>query len=86
MSHEDIVSKLEQTGVLRVLLELRDGPKGTSHFQQLMANQTFMKARDVLVGLGLVEVEEGTHRRLTYSLTDRGERVADRLAEIMQEL
>ena len=80
------VRQFEQVGVLRALLFLRNGEKTAREFEKIMSPPTWIKAREVLLELGLMEVEEGPRRSLIHSLTEKGASVSDLLQRILEEV
>ena len=90
MSIEELLEKvrhLEQIGVLRGLLFLRDGEKTTREFEQIMSMPTWTKsARPILLELGLIQIEEGKRRRVIHSLTEKGTHVSDQLINLLSAL
>lgn len=90
MSIEELLEKvrhLEQIGVLRGLLFLREGEKTTREFEQIMSMPTWTKsARPILLELGLIQIEEGKRRRVIHSLTEKGIRVSDQFTKLLTEV
>ncbi|MHA1390560.1 MAG: hypothetical protein ACTSR9_19260 [Candidatus Thorarchaeota archaeon] len=87
MSNEELLEKvrhLEQVGVLRALLFLRDGKKTTREFEEIMSSPTWTKsARPLLLELGLIEMKEGERRKVIHSLTETGQQFADLLVKLL---
>jgi len=76
------VKSLEQVGVLRALLFLREGTKTTREFENIMSLPTWTRgARQILLEMGLIEIEEGIRQRMNHSLTEKGKRVSDLLEQ-----
>ena len=90
MSIEELLEKvrhLEQIGVLRGLLFLRDGNKTTREFEEIMSMPTWTKsARPILLELELIQIEEGKRRRVIHSLTEKGEQVSAQLIKLLVDL
>ncbi len=90
MSIEELLEKvrhLEQIGVLRGLLFLREGEKTTREFERIMSMPTWTKsARPILLELGLIQIEDGKRRRVIHSLTEKGQRVSELLVKLLNEL
>ena len=83
----DKIKKLEQVGVLRGLLFLREGTKMTREFEEVVSMPTWTRAgSQVMEELGLITVEEGQRLRLNHTLTEKGQRVSDILVKLLNEI
>ncbi len=86
---------LEQTGVLRVLLSVSEKPRYITELVRSSINEggiasleSIKKTRKSLAELGLIieKIEEGPRPKTFLVITEKGRRVAEKIAEILQIL
>lgn len=95
MNNTEILEKLEQTGLLRTLALLADGPRFVTELKRSSHNpegigsfDTVQRVRDNLLELGLAEteVEEGPPKTIYLKLTEKGQNVVDLLNEMVDTI
>ena len=76
------IKKLEQTRFFEIIFMLIEGDKKTSEITYNVSPQSAYKVFDILLELGLAKIERREWNTKYYCLTEKGKKVAAKLAEI----
>lgn len=80
------ISEFKQKGVLEILIWLIEEELMITQIQKRIRAQTAYRAVSVLLSFNLVDIRRGEFNAKYYRLTDKGKKVAAKLAEIEEIL